>query len=68
MEYTYQYLLDPMTGELATNCIRRLPDGAIVPYDAANSDYQAYLAWRKEGNEPLPPDPLEAAEPQPEPV
>jgi hypothetical protein len=56
--YSYQYLMDPMTGEVATNCIRRLPDGAIVPYDMANIDYQAFLAWEAEGNKPLPADPL----------
>jgi hypothetical protein len=65
--YTYQYLLDPMSGEIATHCIRRLPDGAIVPCDPMNSDYQAYLAWRKEGNEPLPPEPLEEPQPEPQP-
>lgn len=27
-----------------------------IPFDPANTDYQAYLAWLEEGNEPLPPD------------
>lgn len=27
-----------------------------IPEDPANADYQAYLAWLEEGNEPLPPD------------
>jgi len=28
----------------------------IVPLDPANTDYQEYLKWLAEGNEPLPAD------------
>ena len=38
--------------------IRRLSDNGYIPPDPANKDYQEYLAWLEEGNEPLPADPL----------
>jgi hypothetical protein len=61
----------PITGQPA-QCIKRLSDNAFIPFDPANTDYQAYLAWCAEGNLPIPvestegsanPDPLPADEP-----
>lgn len=48
---------------ISDNTIRRLSDGAWVPVDPRNCDYQAYLKWVDEGNTPdpapVPPAPVE---------
>jgi hypothetical protein len=38
------------------NQVRRVSDSAIIPFDPDNTDYQKYLKWVAEGNEPLPAD------------
>jgi hypothetical protein len=48
----YQLVIDK--GQLVS--IKRIADNAFIPFDEANTDYQKYLEWLAEGNEPLPPD------------
>jgi hypothetical protein len=42
-----------ITGQVET--VTRLADNAHIPFDPANADYQEYLKWLAEGNQPLQP-------------
>jgi len=46
----YKIFNAPLGGQ---NVIR-LIDNAVIPFDPANTDYQAYLKWLDEGNTPEP--------------
>jgi len=41
-------------GQTEPSSIIRISDGAYIPFDLANTDYQEYLKWLEEGNTPLP--------------
>jgi hypothetical protein len=44
----------------SSDSILRLSDNAYIPQDPGNRDYQEYLAWLAEGNEPEPAPPAPA--------
>jgi hypothetical protein len=52
---TYQFLVDSL-GNVSNKSVLRVADNACIPFDPANTCYQAFLAWKAEGNEPLPAD------------
>jgi hypothetical protein len=47
-------LCSPMLGEVRS--IIRVEDGACIPVNPNNTDYQEYLHWLEAGNTPLPAD------------
>lgn len=52
-------LVAPLPG-MEPQTVQRVSDGAFIPFDPANRDYQEYLAWVEAGNEPDPaPVPLQ---------
>lgn len=50
----YKLQMSLLTGEI--NMIVRSTDGASIPFDPANRDYQEYQEWLAQGNTPEPPD------------
>lgn len=40
--------------QLSGQMVLRVADGAYIPQDPKNTDYQVFLAWRDQGNVPDP--------------
>jgi hypothetical protein len=49
-------------GQTEPSCVIRTTDGACIPFDPANTDYQEYLKWVSEGNLPSPADIVEPSQ------
>ena len=52
----YKLKKNVITGDI--NVVLKIEEGLIIsiPFDPANSDYQAYLKWVSEGGVPTPAD------------
>ena len=50
----YKLSKDSSTNEVTA--ILQLNPWLLIPFDPANTEYQEYLKWVAEGNEPLPAD------------
>jgi hypothetical protein len=48
--------VNDIDGNIDTSVIKRIEDGACIPIDEANTDYQEFLSWKSEGNELEPAD------------
>ena len=51
----YQKVRDVVTGLVVETMIKKLP-ATFIPFDPANTDYQAYLKFLEKGGQPLPAD------------
>ena len=54
MAFTYKLLADRPTefGGGKTEAVKRIEDGALIPFDDATTDYQEYKLWLANGNTP----------------
>ncbi len=49
-----EYQLVAQTPGMMMQTVQRMIDAAFIPFAGGNRDYQDYLAWLAEGNEPDP--------------
>ena len=64
----YTQVWDSTRNQIHDGIIQRDEDGAFIPADPDNIDYQEYLAWYEEGNEPKSATPPETTLPETVPV
>lgn len=50
----YQQVKNMLDEVMPSKVVKRLVDNAFIPFDPDNTDYQEYLKWLSEGNQPLP--------------
>ena len=51
-------LLKSQDGQIRNDCVLSVVLNMYIPFDPANTDYQEYLKWLAEGNEPEAADPV----------
>ena len=54
MEENYQLVNNIFGLYESLQCIKRLSDGAVIPFDPDNRDFIEYQQWLDNGNQPLP--------------
>jgi len=52
----YKLTIDFLTKQTITHGIMRVVDNAFIPFEPSLPEYQTYLEWLAEGNQPEPAD------------